>query len=364
MHIFNRILVILGLLLVMVMSAIVFIAPAPFFTIFITFLQQTDASLTALTGSSLILRWAGGFIFTLLVWAICVALLWLEVRRPRSRTIVVQKVSGGLAELTGDSIISRLEYNLDQLAEIINARATVRSGRKGVRIDLAVETSPEVEVPSKSEQIQQVTRDIVESQMGLQLESMRVVMRHAPYPKSYFKGRKIEPAARPPVIAGAEGAARPVTAAQSGSPEYPRAAPRPEAAVTQEPVTPPARWPRPSALPEATSQPEATLRPKATVEPALQPEAALQPEDGTHPPAGDEQGKAPWRPWSFLRPRDAEQAEDGAEPEAAAKAEAAPGTEAATQAKLAAEPISELDSDETRPVGSADEETPEDRHFS
>ena len=310
MHIFNRVLVILSLLTIMVVSAIAFIASGPFFQMLIALLQRLDASLAAVTGPNLILRWAGGFVFTVLVWAICVALLWLEVRRRRSTTIVVQQVSGGVAELTENSIISRLEYNLDQLPEIIRVKPRVRTGRKGVRIDLAVETSPEVEVPSKNEQIQQVTRDIIENQMGLQLESMRVVMRHAPYPKSFVRARKLEAALQPPP---------PAATGRRDTAPRPETASRPVVAPEPEPI--PARLavpPRPSVPPEPVQQAEVVVEPE-TVVPSV---------------AEDQPEKTPRRPWSFLRPRAAKVPDAAAEPESAPEPETAepPAATADTEA--------------------------------
>ncbi|MEJ2560333.1 MAG: hypothetical protein P8186_29775 [Anaerolineae bacterium] len=93
-------------------------------------------------------------------------------------------MSGGEAQLTTDSIASRLEYNIDQLADVIKVKPVITPGRKGVRVDLEVETSPEIEVPMKTEEVQQLTKDIVENRMGLTLDSVRVVIRHAPYPKA------------------------------------------------------------------------------------------------------------------------------------------------------------------------------------
>jgi hypothetical protein len=281
--------VILGLLTVMVISAIVFIAWEPFSQIVIVLMQQADAALAALTGPNPVLRWAGGFVFTVLVWAICVALLWLEVRRPRARTIVVQQVSGGQAELTADSIISRLEYNLDQLPDVIRARPRVHTARKGVRIDLAVETSPEVAVPSKSEEIQQVTRDIIENQMGLKLESMRVVMRHAPYPKSFFKGHKPETGVTP----------RPAVRPQL--PKLPQPAPLPAVAAPraiEEPVPAPARHTPPAVVPIQQPEPVEPAPPLALA-PEPTPETTLAPAASATAGSTD---RTPWRPWSLLRP--------------------------------------------------------------
>lgn len=183
MNAFNRVVVILLVLAIMVVSAIFFIVPLPVLRVVIPFFDQFQANLAAMAGPRALLRVGGGLIFTFFVWVFCAAILWLEVRRPRTRTIKVQKVSGGEAELTTDSIASRLEYNIGQLADVVKVKPIISSGRKGVLVDLELETNPEIEVPMKTEEVQQLTKDIVENRLGLILDTVRVVIRHAPYPK-------------------------------------------------------------------------------------------------------------------------------------------------------------------------------------
>jgi uncharacterized alkaline shock family protein YloU len=180
-NIFNRVIVVLSLLAVMIVSAIFFIVPLPILQVVNAFLQQLE---TTLRGTNQLFQIVGGLALTLFVWIICAAILWLEVRRPRAKTIKVLKVSGGEAELTVDSIANRLEYNIDQLADVIKVKPTISPGRKGVKVDLELETSPEIEVPMKTEEVQQLTKDIVETRMGLKLDSVRVLIRHAPYPQT------------------------------------------------------------------------------------------------------------------------------------------------------------------------------------
>jgi len=181
---FNRVVVILLLLFTMVVSAIFFVVPGHLLRTVIPFLQQLEANLAAMTGVRAWLRLAVGLVFAFLVWAFCAAILWLEVRRPRAKTIKVQKVSGGEAELVTDSIASRLEYHIDQLADVIKVKPIISPGRKGVKVELQLETTPEIEVPMKTEEVQQLTKDIIENRMGLKLDSVRVIIRHAPYAKA------------------------------------------------------------------------------------------------------------------------------------------------------------------------------------
>lgn len=183
MNFFNRVVVILSLLVTMVVSAIFFMAPVPVLRTVNPFLQKLEANLSNLSTVDRLLQLGGGLVFTFLVWVFCAAILWLEVRRPRARTIKVLKVSGGEAALTVDSIANRLEYNIDQLADVIKVKPSISSGRQGVKVDLELETSPEIEVPMKTEEVQQLTKDIVENRLGLKLDSVRVVIRHAPYPQ-------------------------------------------------------------------------------------------------------------------------------------------------------------------------------------
>jgi len=184
---FNRVVVIVSLLVTMVVSAIFFIVPVTVLGTVLSFLQRLETTLTAMTGPRALLRVGGGLVFTFLIWVFCAAILWLEVRRPRAKTIRVMKVTGGQAELTTDSIANRLEYNIDQLADVISVKPIISPGRKGVRVDLELETTPDIEVPMKTEEIQQLTKEIVETSMGLKLESVRVIIRHAPYPKGAAK---------------------------------------------------------------------------------------------------------------------------------------------------------------------------------
>lgn len=283
-HILNRILVILGLLAVMVISAVLFLAWGPFLQILIGMLQQVNIALSAVAESDPLLRWAGGFGLTVLVWAVCIALLWLETRRPRARTITVQQMSGGHAELTVDSIISRLQYNLEQLPDIIHVRPQVRSARKGVRIDMAVETNPEVDVPAITEEIRQRTRDIMEQHMGLKMESIRVVIRHVPYPKSFSKGERVETLPR--------------TAASASRLAAPPATTAPSAAPSPVVIPPPLSAAVPSVQP-TTEQPTSVV---PTVAEPSQVESAGSQAD-TVAEANNNRDRPPRRPWSFFRPR-------------------------------------------------------------
>jgi hypothetical protein len=114
---------------------------------------------------------------------VCLFVLWLELRRPRKKTIRAQKLEGGEAFITTDSVEQRLAYNIDQLPEVIRVSPQVNSRARGVDLDLLVETSPEIDVPMKTEEIMQVAREVIVERMGLKLGKVQVKIKHAPYPK-------------------------------------------------------------------------------------------------------------------------------------------------------------------------------------
>ena len=113
----------------------------------------------------------------------CLLLLWLEVRRPRARAVAVQEVANGGARVTIDSIVQRLEYNIDHLQDVVSARPVVKAKGNGVDVLVKLETAPEIEVPMKTEEIVQLTREVIEDQMGLKLYNVQVEITHAPYPE-------------------------------------------------------------------------------------------------------------------------------------------------------------------------------------
>lgn len=177
MNTFNRIVVILLLLATIVVSAIVMAVPQPVIVVLRQQLEFAEILLTPATHLAII--FVGAFLIL-----VCLLLLWLELWRPERKTVRVPQVSGGEAEVSVDSIAQRLRHNVDQLAGVVEVKPTVISRGKGVEVTLDLETSPEVDVPAKTEEVCQVARQVVEERMGMKLHKIRVNIKHAPYPET------------------------------------------------------------------------------------------------------------------------------------------------------------------------------------
>jgi hypothetical protein len=191
MNIFNRLVVIVLLVVGMIVLPVVLVLVPARLDIVTTIGEEGLSRLADIGGQNQILFILGGASLAVLTFIICGLLLWLELRRPHGKVVRIQKVSGDEAKVTTDSIARRLEYNIDQLAEVISVKPKVMAKGKGVHVRLNVETSPEIDVPAKTEEISKVAREVIEERMGLKLVGkLEISIKHAPYPKDWSVVKK------------------------------------------------------------------------------------------------------------------------------------------------------------------------------
>jgi hypothetical protein len=183
MNVFNRTVVILLLVVIIVLAAVFVIVPRDSLRLVaLTAEWLYDGAVDYANADPLffaalrVIIGGAGII-------LCLFIMWLELRRPRKKTIRAQKLEGGEAFITTDSVEQRLAYNIDQLPEVIRVFPQVTSRTRGVDLSLLVETTPEIDVPMKTEEIMQVAREVIVERMGLKLGKVQVKIKHAPYPK-------------------------------------------------------------------------------------------------------------------------------------------------------------------------------------
>lgn len=112
---------------------------------------------------------------------LCALLLWIQMSGLRKRGVRIYTADGGAAELDTDSVGRRLSWHLDQVAEIITVVPEVRPRGTAVDVKLEIEAAPDVDIPMKTEEVVQVTREIIESDLGLRMGKLDVHMRCAPF---------------------------------------------------------------------------------------------------------------------------------------------------------------------------------------
>jgi hypothetical protein len=181
MNIFNRVLVVLGLLGLLALAALVAIYPVEVVGVAQRGLENAGAWLDW-AQTTYPLSFAIGRV-TLIVLALLIVLplLWAELRPRRPHAVKVRTEAGSQATVTADSVSRRLAWHLDQLADVISAAPQVVAHGQSVDITVALETTPEIDVPMKTDEVVKVTQDVIVQRMGLRLGKVQVNIRHAPY---------------------------------------------------------------------------------------------------------------------------------------------------------------------------------------
>lgn len=102
---------------------------------------------------------------------ILVALLLLvaEIAPSRLPAVRLTQVTGGAALLTTEAIVQRVQYEVEQLDQVSEAKPVVRSRGKVVNIRLDLRTAPDANVVEKTEEVCRVVQEVVEG-MGVRLE--------------------------------------------------------------------------------------------------------------------------------------------------------------------------------------------------
>lgn len=183
MNILNKIVVILLLLAAMVLIPLLLIFPQEAETILRYAADVIKANLDWLStqssgaqiGIRLLLALGG-----LMAFLLGLVLLVFEILPFRRKTVRLQDDSG---ELMIDSISGHLAYHLDLLPDVLRVRPQITSRGKSVRAILYIETPPDTNVPQKSAEVQEIARQVLEEQLGLQAKEIKVVVRPVDYPK-------------------------------------------------------------------------------------------------------------------------------------------------------------------------------------
>jgi hypothetical protein len=123
-----------------------------------------------------------GALFALILDVVFGFLIFLQVRRPKIKTIRVQKAAGGEVQVSVASIADRLQYEIDQLPGVLGVKSKASAKRGGVVLELDVETVSEINVPEQAGQIVEKARQVMEEKMGIKLaQPPKVNLRSVPH---------------------------------------------------------------------------------------------------------------------------------------------------------------------------------------
>jgi len=183
MNVFNRSMMILVILVVFFVLTIGLFVPFESLAVIEGVVGSTLRTMNRIRPEFLLSFRALLILSAILFDVLLIGLLTLEIRGPARRTLRVAKVGGGEVSVTAESLVERIQYHVDQVADVIGVQVKVAPRGGGVDLDLNIQTGADVNVPEKAEQVLEVTRQVVEDKMGLKLARKPRINIHAmPYP--------------------------------------------------------------------------------------------------------------------------------------------------------------------------------------
>ena len=199
MNVFNRLVIILLILVAMVAIPLALIFPeqAAYVLGYGSDLIEVNLDwLSALTpaaqlGVRVLLGAVG-----LAAFLVGVLFLVLEVIRFRRKTV---KLRDGSGELMMDGVSGHLSYYVDMLPDVMNVKPQVQSKGKSVEVRLYVETAPDVSIPDKTAEVRETARQVLEEQLGLRIrKEIQVLIKPVAHPQ-IRQGRRRPWQSKPPV---------------------------------------------------------------------------------------------------------------------------------------------------------------------
>ncbi|MCL4508250.1 MAG: hypothetical protein M1296_01855 [Chloroflexi bacterium] len=168
MNVFNRLVVIVVLVALVVVGLVVASVPEAV----LAFLQYwtTDAVVTAQD------RLASLILGTTMV-VIAGFTLYREVRSSPAKTVIVSRMTDGTAALEVLSVAQRIRQQVEAVDGVLQATPSVVSRGKSVDIKLIALTDSAVDVPAKAAEISEVVRDCI-GKMGVRLGRQQIHLRY------------------------------------------------------------------------------------------------------------------------------------------------------------------------------------------
>ncbi|MFP4394112.1 MAG: hypothetical protein ACLFTI_02520 [Anaerolineales bacterium] len=142
-------------------------------------------------------RLAGGIAGALIFDIIALLILYLELRPKRKSYIRVQQVRGGMATIETDSIIQQLKYKLDPLPGVLEVDPRVNAKRDKVQATVDVEVSAGVNVPERAGELMSVVQSVLADDLGLQVHGKPEVRIKVAKPTGKLPVTRPEPQPRP-----------------------------------------------------------------------------------------------------------------------------------------------------------------------
>lgn len=220
MNTFNRIVVVLVLIALILLVSVLGVIPH-------VILSDVGRWATALGeqlwAAQVAVRLGVGVLLALIFDVLALALIYFEVRPQRQRFIRVENLAGGMATVSVESVMRQLEYRLAPIPNVIAVRPKIRAGRGKVQAVVNVDVGTGVNVPQMASRLVEEVKEVLSTEMGLQLAGepeVRITVLPQPTGRRASQPQPAAPVA--PVTPPATPAATPQPPLVTLAPETPR----------------------------------------------------------------------------------------------------------------------------------------------
>jgi hypothetical protein len=168
MNAFNRVFVVAALIALIIAGTITLVSPA----LTLSLIRNAADSMRAgpFAGFTDVGRVITRFILAIVWIALIGALLWLELRRPGSRTVEIARYTGGnTIRISTDAVAEKIKEEVCAVAGVIDAKVRAIGRNRAVELQLDVSAAKDVDLVAKAEEIATLTRRIAQDELGLKL---------------------------------------------------------------------------------------------------------------------------------------------------------------------------------------------------
>lgn len=167
MNIFNRFILVLLLLGLIVVLTAVFIFPGQIMPVVGQFLLDWGQYFAWVDQEQQLLRFVISIGLAVIVDLVLVLLIFLEVKPKRKRFIKVEQVSGGKATVSLDSITRQLLYRLDPLPGVVKVTPAIYPKGDKIQASIDVMVTRELAVPQMADQLISTAKQALAGDLGL-----------------------------------------------------------------------------------------------------------------------------------------------------------------------------------------------------
>ncbi len=166
MNTFNRIVIVITLLVLIPLLTVLLVKPHVILSDVGRWATDLGRQLWA---ADVVMRLGIGILLALVFVILALVLVYLELRPRRRRFIRVENLTGGMATIGIESVVRQLEYRLDPIADVIAVKPEIQAKRGKVQALVHVNMAAGVNVPQVASRLVEEVKDVLGTELGLRL---------------------------------------------------------------------------------------------------------------------------------------------------------------------------------------------------